>query len=154
MTNSPTPKCATAMEIMVREYPRRDFLRHQYLTGSMKATAITQHPNRMPMNFMMPNWRYTTNGTISANRNVARANGQSLPLSWLQSVFFQVECMPMPINSTSGNVGMMKTVLKYGGPTEILPRPSPSRNSGYSVPNRISSVATTNSMLFASRKVS
>ena len=62
--------------------------------------------------------------------------------------------MPRPMMKTSGIVGTRNAVLKYGGPTEILPRPSASMNNGYSVPNSTSIADTTRSMLFSRRNVS
>ena len=44
--------------------------------------------------------------------------------------------------------------MKYGGPTEILPRPSASANSGYSVPISTAAADTTRNTLFSSRKPS
>ena len=61
--------------------------------------------------------------------------------------FFQAECMPIASRNTSGSVGIRNTTLKYGGPTEILPMLRASRNSGYSVPIRISAAATSSSRL-------
>ena len=56
----------------------------------------------------------------------------------------------MPIRKTSGVITGTNTASKYGGPTEILPSDSASRNSGYSVPSSTEPVATISSTLFAS----
>ena len=56
----------------------------------------------------------------------------------------------MPIRNTSGAISGTNTVSKYGGPTEILPRLSASRISGYSVPSSTAPHATTSSTLLAS----
>ena len=60
--------------------------------------------------------------------------------------------MPTASSAINGSVGIRNTTLKYGGPTEILPMLSASRNSGYSVPIRISAAVTSSSMLLNSRK--
>ena len=60
--------------------------------------------------------------------------------------------MPTPTSASSGSVGTRNTMLKYGGPTEILPRLNASMTSGHSVPIRISAAAATSSALFSSRK--
>jgi hypothetical protein len=49
--------------------------------------------------------------------------------------FFQRAIGPIPIRNNAGVINGTKTVSKYGGPTEILPRPSASKNSGYKVPS-------------------
>ena len=72
----------------------------------------------------------------------------------VELAFFQAECMPIASSNSSGSIGTRNTTLKYGGPTEILPMLSASRNSGYSVPIRISAAATSSSRLLTSRKVS
>ena len=62
--------------------------------------------------------------------------------------------MPTPTANSSGNIGIMNTASKYGGPTEILPLSMASRINGYSVPSRISPAAMHRSRLFTTRKVS
>ena len=42
----------------------------------------------------------------------------------------QAVCIPIPINSTSGIIGIANAISKYGGPTEILPSPRASSTSG------------------------
>ncbi len=60
----------------------------------------------------------------------------------------------MPIKNNAGAINGAKTVSKYGGPTEILPRPSASKNNGYSVPSNTEKAATASNTLFASKKLS
>ena len=71
--------------------------------------------------------RPTTSATPSAQRSRVHRSGSR--------VDFQRASGPMPIRNTSGAISGTNTASKYGGPTEILPRPSASRNSGYSVPS-------------------
>ena len=66
----------------------------------------------------------------------------------------QAECMPSPINRTSGSIGMAKAISNHGGPIETLPIPITSDTSGYKVPIRIRVVAMTSSTLFSRRNVS
>ena len=56
----------------------------------------------------------------------------------------------MPIRNTSGAMIGTNTALKYGGPTDSLPRPSASMNSGYIVPSSTAAQATASSTLFIS----
>ena len=67
---------------------------------------------------------------------------------------FQRASAPMPTSTASGAVSGMKTLLKYGGPTEILPRLRASTASGYRVPSRILAAATTRNTLLSNRPVS
>src|SRR5207244_1295973 len=57
---------------------------------------------------------------------------------------------PIPIRNTSGAISGTNTASKYGGPTEILPRPSASRNSGYNVPSITVPSTAIKRILFAS----
>src|SRR5271169_2191343 len=65
---------------------------------------------------------------------------------------FQRAIGPMPISSTMGTISGTNTVLKYGGPTESLPMPSASMNSGYSVPRNTEAAATDSSTLLDNKK--
>ena len=56
------------------------------------------------------------------------------------SACFQRASGPTPIRNTSGAISGTNTVSKYGGPTEILPMPSASSNSGYSVPSSTAAI--------------
>src|SRR6267142_2824013 len=60
----------------------------------------------------------------------------------VSGAFFQRAIGPMPIRNTSIDISGTNTVSKYGGPTEIFPSPSASRNSGYSVPRNTDAAAT------------
>ena len=62
----------------------------------------------------------------SATANITPSWRAAGPI-WLR---FQLECMPIPSSSSNGTMGIRKATPKYGGPTEILPSPSASRNSG------------------------
>ena len=57
---------------------------------------------------------------------------------------------PTPIKNTTGTMIGKNTLSKYGGPTEILPMPSASSTSGYSVPSSTVAIATTSITLLAS----
>ena len=59
--------------------------------------------------------------------------------------------MPTPSSMTSGSAGTKNTELKYGGPTEILPRSKASISNGQSSPTRIRPAAATSSALLSSR---
>ena len=67
---------------------------------------------------------------------------------------FQRATGPKPISITSGTISGTNTVLKYGGPTDSLPKPSESMNSGYSVPRKTEAEATDNSTLLLNSMVS
>src|SRR5690606_22484625 len=69
-----------------------------------------------------------------------------------QSSRFQFATGPKATVSSSGTINGTNTALKYGGPTEILPSSSTSRNSGYSVPSSTAPAATVSSTLFSNRK--
>ena len=66
----------------------------------------------------------------------------------------QREMGPSPINGTSRAISGTNTVLKYGAPTEYLPCPRASISSGNRVPNSTVSVATRNTTLLTSSRVS
>ena len=87
-----------------------------------------------------------TTATPSAQRRRRARSGSS--------ALFQRAIGPMPIRKIAGAIKGMKTVSKYGGPTEILPRPKASSASGYSVPSNTAAAATTSSTLLASSAVS
>ena len=70
------------------------------------------------------------------------------------SSFFQRVKTPKPTNIASGAVKGINTLLKYGGPTEIFPKPNASSNKGYKVPNNILAQATTSNTLFNNNAVS
>ncbi len=67
---------------------------------------------------------------------------------------FQRMMGPMPMIRAMGIIKGTKTLLKYGGPTEILPTCSASIRSGYRVPSKTVAEATTSRTLFTSSKVS
>src|SRR5258706_7525749 len=58
---------------------------------------------------------------------------------------------PTPIKNAAGAIKGTKTLLKYGGPTESLPRFNASTKSGYNVPRRTDPAATISKTLFVSR---
>src|SRR5574343_1350549 len=63
---------------------------------------------------------------------------------------FQRAKGPTAIRNKIGVITGTKTASKYGGPTEILPTPSASISSGYSVPSSTVAQATTSSTLLVS----
>ena len=63
---------------------------------------------------------------------------------------FQRTKGPIIIRITTGVISGTKVASKYGGPTEILPMLSASRNSGYSVPSSTAKQATASSTLLPS----
>src|SRR5690625_459652 len=64
---------------------------------------------------------------------------------------FQFATGPTAIRSNAGTIRGTNTRLKYGGPTEILPIPSASIKSGYSVPSRTAPAATDSKTLLTKR---
>src|SRR6185503_9427804 len=88
----------------------------------------------------------TNNAAISTMIAVQRSRRSRSAASPLR----QATSGPMPASSTAGAISGANTDSKYGGPTEILPRPSASRKSGYSVPSSTAAQATINSTLLAS----
>ena len=77
--------------------------------------------------------------TIRRKRNAIR-------LIWS---FFQRNNMPKPTAIASGAINGINTALKYGGPTEILPKPNASITRGYRVPSKILEAVTTSRTLFS-----
>src|ERR1041385_6058701 len=65
--------------------------------------------------------------TIKAQRNRTAISGRL--------AFFQRAIGPTPIKNIAGAIKGTKTLLKYGGPTDSLPRPNASMISGYNVPS-------------------
>src|SRR6476661_7297043 len=65
---------------------------------------------------------------------------------------FQPEWIPTDSNAASGSIESMKVGLKYGGPTDTVPRCSASESSGASVPANTVAAAVTSSTLLNSRK--
>ena len=60
----------------------------------------------------------------------------------------QLEYIANDIKNTIGNINAEKIKLKYGAPTEILPKSSELVINGYSVPNRIENVVMVKNKLF------
>src|SRR5437868_14148470 len=87
-----------------------------------------------------------------ASTTAATASTASKVFLRPNDAFFQLACMPGASRNTKGSMGIRNATEKYGGPTEILPRFSASRNTGYKVPSRMRPVAATSSTLFMSRK--
>jgi len=91
----------------------------------------------------------STNGNNNAVTTLA-PNAQRNCIAKLGKLaFFHCASGPIPIRKIAGVMSGTKTVSKYGGPTEIFPSPSASRNSGYNVPNKTDPIATTNRTLLA-----
>src|SRR5690606_6060002 len=67
---------------------------------------------------------------------------------------FQRANVPSDTSASSGSTGSRNIELKYGGPTDSVPRPVASAISGASVPPNTTAVATTSRMLLNSRKLS
>jgi hypothetical protein len=63
---------------------------------------------------------------------------------------FHLAIGPTPIRNAAGAISGTKTALKYGGPTDSLPRFSTSMNSGYKVPSKTDPAATISNTLFVS----
>ncbi len=57
--------------------------------------------------------------------------------------------MPKPTATDSGVIKGINTALKYGGPTEILPKPKASITKGYKVPSKILAAVTTSRTLLS-----
>src|ERR1700761_5530019 len=70
----------------------------------------------------------------------------------LRRPLFQLAWTPTDSNASSGNIDNMNVGLKYGVPTDRVPRPSESEISGASVPPRTVAAAITSRMLLNSRK--
>src|SRR6266705_7177892 len=94
--------------------------------------------------------RHIANGIASpANRLAAKAQRRRAAISG-RSAFFQRASGPIPMRKSAGAISGTNTVAKYGGPTEILPRPDASSASGYKVPSNTEPAAAANITLFAS----
>ncbi len=93
-------------------------------------------------------------GTATPAARAAIAGTVSFRVKLRAGMLRQAVCMPTPSSSTSGSMGIKKTTLKYGGPTEILPMPRASRNNGYRVPNSTPPAAATSRMLLSSSSAS
>jgi hypothetical protein len=63
---------------------------------------------------------------------------------------FQRTSGPTPIRNKAGAISGTNTALKYGGPTDSLPMPSASMNSGYSVPSSTAATEAISTTLMAS----
>ena len=83
-----------------------------------------------------------------------RAPSAAAPRAPAALARFQRASGPTPIRNSAGAISGTNTVSKYGGPTEILPAPSASSASGYSVPRNTVPAAAASSTLFASSRLS
>src|SRR3982074_1582393 len=77
--------------------------------------------------------------------NMVRCDAPRCPL-------FQLAWMPRDNSASSGNIDNMKVGLKYGVPTDSVPRPSASEISGAMVPPNTVAAPITSRMLLKSRK--
>ncbi len=93
------------------------------------ADATTQNARKRPKAIIGVQ-RPAMNGTMSAEARLTPSAHLSRDARSGSSAFFQRAMGPMPIRKTSGAMIGTNTASKYGGPTEILPRLSASRNSG------------------------
>jgi hypothetical protein len=71
----------------------------------------------------------TAQATTAAAANAAKAT-HSRVRAGPSSPRFQVSSGPTAMDATMGAIKGRKTALKNGGPTETLPPPTASRNSG------------------------
>src|SRR5258706_70687 len=75
------------------------------------------------------------NGIVSAaTRLAATAQRRRAAISG-RFAFFQRASGPIPMRKSAGAISGTNTVSKYGGPTEILPKPAPSTATGDRVPS-------------------
>src|SRR5258708_12040954 len=94
--------------------------------------------------------RPIANGIASAaTRLAAKAQRRRAAISG-RFAFFQRASGPIPMRKSAGAISGTNTVSKYGGPTEILPRPDASSASGYKVPSNTEPAAPANITLFPS----
>jgi len=106
---------------------------------ALKATPITVRGDGAKLRAAMP-----------AKISVARASQRRRRSTSPTGAPFQRTKGPTARSSSTGTISGTNTVSKYGGPTEILPMPSASRNSGYMVPSSTVAAATKSRTLFTS----
>ena len=82
------------------------------------------------------------------------ATGRSFFVSSATLSFFQRAYEPSTMKNNTGSMMGANTELKYGGPTDSLPRLSASTISGYKVPSSTAAAAVVSKTLLTSRKVS
>src|SRR5258707_9635286 len=116
----------------------------------MEVATIQQKSNspRLARHFHPP----ITNGKRTAvTRLSTKANRKRVASSGIFACF-QRAIGPTPIRNAAGAIRGTNTLLKYGGPTESLPRLRASTNSGYNVPSKTDPAATISRTLFVSKR--
>ena len=156
----PTPKWATAIPRAPNVTARRPF--SPFLKSESTGPTITQKASQNPRKVITQECIGTTPSGVTvgvgprAKRTPAKTKemrsvgSESLTAS-LNLPSFQRKAMPGVIKSAIGRNAAAKTVSKYGAPTEIFVSKSASRNSGYSVPKKMTPVATRKRRLLAQR---
>src|SRR3546814_8956223 len=91
-------------------------------------------------------------GSAPAPSTAIRAGTRRRLATSAARVRFQPTADAKPTSTASGIVSGRNTELKYGGPTDTLPRFSASITSGYSVPSSTAAAAQTRNTLLSSRK--
>src|SRR5471030_3273807 len=89
-------------------------------------------------------------GTIIAAAKLTARAQRNRTASSGRLACFQRASGAIPIRNNAGAISGTNTASKYGGPTEILPKPNASSTSGYSVPSSTAAAATSNSALLLS----
>ena len=106
--------------------PRTPRLRSRTLTTVVATIHAASRRPKLTIGVHLP----AANGSSSAvTRLTASAHLSRCQRSGSVACFHRASG-PTPIRNTSGVISGTNTVSKYGGPTEILPRLSASRNSG------------------------
>ena len=91
--------------------------------------ATTHRPSHRPK-ATISDHRPSTNGSTSAATTETPSAQRRRTHRSGSAARFQLATGPIAMRKTAGAISGKNTASKYGGPTEILPRLSASRNSG------------------------
>ena len=150
-TIAPKPTWAIAMPATPRG---RRPVRRRRRVGSASAATRVQQPSQPPTRTTSPMsvaHCQMSNAATTSDSSSGRRKRRVMSVSRAR---FQLTAAASPTSSASGAINGRNTALKYGGPTEILPRPTASANSGYRVPSNTAAADTDRNTLFSSRKPS
>ena len=145
MPTTPTarPACAKPMPIALRD--RKPASRAR-ATRPPRVARIIQAPRPRPSEACHLK-ALKAKGSRPATNNAANAGQRKARTTSAMRVSRQRKRGATPSSSSTGTIKGTKTALKYGGPTETLPRSNASSTSGYRVPSKTVASATSSSTL-------
>src|SRR5690606_1095770 len=156
-TKTPTPACATTMPQNARGTRRQ---RAASVLGAPPAGAFNRSctcckvPSRIQIASSKPtatpSEACTVTAMAAASSTDTSAGARNASAASFTEPAFHATKGPTDSSTSTGTIKGTKTASKYGGPTEILPRPKASSASGYRVPSSTVPVVTSRKTLLSS----